>query len=1117
MSQSPAALHLQAPPPLPQLQPQPQSQQQPQSQSQSQSQSSAAAAAAALALADVCQGLTLLSVEVLCASRGERLPDPREDAVRAIFYAVADDRLADAARRQACAAGAPADFAATLVVGAILVDGAAPPADAAEAGEEAAEAWRQGRGGHGRRFRFDDEGHERLRGGAGLGARCLQATVRDEAALLWAFAALVREWDADVLVGWEAQQGSFGYLLERAAVLGVGLGAALSRTPAAAPDRRNGADRYGEAHDSGIWVTGRIVLNGWRITKGELKLSSYTQENVVWHALRVRAPHFPQHVLAQWWDGPGATAAAAPAAQPLPRAPPPPPGGPAAPMPTSMPAPTEPMTPPPERTLRRSRVADYMVSRAALTLQLLEHLDLVGRTSEMARLFGIDFFSVLTRGSQFRVEAVMMRVYRPLGFLAPSPTPAEVELQAAMRAIPLILEPQSRVFAAPVVVLDFQSLYPSIIIAYNMCFSTCLGRLAEREDRIAAKLGVEAYQPPLGALAAQYAGAGRGSAVRRGPALPPAAGAVPRPRPRRPDSVFITPRHGTLFAPWTARQGVLPRMLREILDTRVMIKAAMKGADVRADPVLTRVMHARQLALKLIANVTYGYTAASFSGRMPCAEIADAIVETGRNTLDRARRMVEAEPRWRAKVVYGDTDSLFVSLPGRSVEEALAIGEEIAARVTAVNPRPITLKMEKVYHPCVLVAKKRYAGLMVESLAQLRAQRAGLAPPVLDCKGLEMVRRDQCALTTSMMEASLRLLLGTLDLSQLRAYVVRQLEKVLEGRVAAGSFIFGKEVRLGTYSARGYHEPQGAIVARRAMAADRRAEPRYGERVPYLVVQGPPGAGLFEQVASPREFLRAAGGLRLNAAYYVQKCVVPSLDRVLKLAGADVAAWVAEMRRPIMRRVRAPAPPLAFPPQQPQQLPPPQPPRQPSAPAEVVIVDLSMSPPEASAPQAQQQQQPQQQQQQQPQVRDSRRFSDDCSECVVSTSIPHLSPHLAPTHAPNPARSAAAAAAAAALGLAGVLGPLRDHLRGRLARPVGRGLRRRGLWGRRRADALRRLRPERPGRPGRWRALRAAQPRHDDARPGAAARSAARARGAAANAHRRRRDGFRVPPASTLP
>lgn len=105
---------------------------------------------------------------------------------------------------------------------------------------------------------------------------------------------------------------------------------------------------------------------------------------------------------------------------------------------------------------------------------------------------------------------------------------------------------------------------------------------------------------------------------------------------------------------------------------------------------------ARQLGLKFIANVTYGYTSASFSGRMPCVEIADAIVQTGRETLEKAKRTIEGNASWGARVVYGDTDSLFVYLPGKTKERAFDIGNEIANVITSQNPAPIRLKFEKV-------------------------------------------------------------------------------------------------------------------------------------------------------------------------------------------------------------------------------------------------------------------------------------------------------------------------------------------------------------------------------------------------------------------------------------
>lgn len=98
--------------------------------------------------------------------------------------------------------------------------------------------------------------------------------------------------------------------------------------------------------------------------------------------------------------------------------------------------------------------------------------------------------------------------------------------------------------------------------------------------------------------------------------------------------------------------------------------------------------------------------------------------------------MVESNKVWRSKVVYGDTDSLFVLVPGRSREEAFRIGNEIVAAVSEDNPNPIKLKLEKVYQPSILQTKKRYVGYMYETPDQKE--------PIYEAKGIETVRRDGC-------------------------------------------------------------------------------------------------------------------------------------------------------------------------------------------------------------------------------------------------------------------------------------------------------------------------------------------------------------------------------------
>lgn len=106
--------------------------------------------------------------------------------------------------------------------------------------------------------------------------------------------------------------------------------------------------------------------------------------------------------------------------------------------------------------------------------------------------------------------------------------------------------------------------------------------------------------------------------------------------------------------------------------------------------------------------------------------------------------------------------SMFVLLKGRSAEDAHRIGNEIASEITAMNPNPVVLKMEKVYHPCFLLTKKRYVGYSYESPKQVE--------PVFDAKGIETVRRDTCGAVSKMMEQSLKLFFELQDISEVQVH-----------------------------------------------------------------------------------------------------------------------------------------------------------------------------------------------------------------------------------------------------------------------------------------------------------------------------------------------------------
>ncbi|KDQ07690.1 hypothetical protein BOTBODRAFT_149069 [Botryobasidium botryosum FD-172 SS1] len=620
---------------------------------------------------------------------------------------------------------------------------------------------------------------------------------------------LVNELDPDVLSGWEIQSASWGYIAERAKQYSMDLGDQISRVIVSS--RRGGNDNWGLTHTSTFKVAGRHVLNVWRIMRAEQALTSYTFENVAFHLMHRRVPRYSNRTLLEWFVSPIAG--------------------------------------------HTARVLRYFLDRAVMVIEMIDEAEVIVKNAEFARVFGIDFFSVLSRGSQFKVESFMFRIAKPESFLLLSPSKQDVGKQNAAECIPLIMEPRSQFYKSPLVVLDFQSLYPSIMIAYNYCYSTCLGRVGLFKGQ--NKFGVTTLDPELGLLE------------------------------KLKDHITVAP-NGMVYVKPSVRKGLLAKMLTELLDTRVMVKQAMKTA--KGNKGLLKLLNARQLSLKFICNVTYGYTGASFSGRMPAVEIADSIVESGRETLEKAIHLIDNTAKWGAKVVYGDTDSLFVSLPGKTKDEAFRIGNEMAKAVTARNPEPVKLKFEKVYLPCILMAKKRYVGFKYEHPDDTE--------PIFDAKGIETIRRDGIPAGQKMVETCIKTLFRSQDLSEVKEYCLSSWSKIYEGRVSTQDFVLAKEVKLGKYSDK-VPPPPGAVVAARRLALDARAEPQYGDRVPYVITRGDPKSRLVDRAVGVDEMLwREGDGKKhyyLDAHYYIERQLIPPLARVFDLVGADVRTWYNEM------------------------------------------------------------------------------------------------------------------------------------------------------------------------------------------------------------------------------
>lgn len=638
----------------------------------------------------------------------------------------------------------------------------------------------------------------------------------NEVDLILKFAEFVAIVDPDILTGFEVHNDSWGFLLNRSEVLGYDLATVLSRVSSLHLNKMG--DFWGYTHASSIRITGRHMINLWRVLKKESKLESFTLENFVYHLLHKRIPKFSADYLFENWTNRNYKA-----------------------------------------------LINYGIIKIQVCVEMVDNLSIVQKIAEQARITGVDFYSVIYRGSQYKVESLLSRICRRENYLMYSPSQKNVRTQKPLESIALIMEPDSQMYIDPLVVLDFQSLYPSIMIAFNICYSTLLG-----DTSLLQKNNV-------------MLGADKNYHFKDG--LIHEIGLK---------NLLLT-TNGSLFVNQHKRKGILAKMLNNLLETRVMIKNTMsdlkmKNLNSNFDTLL-RDLEGMQLALKFVLNVTYGYTAASHSGRMPLQELADSVVEMGRTVLTQSIHCINNSTKWGAKVVYTDTDSLFILFPGKTREVAFEYGREIARTITENNLAPIKLKFEKLYHPCILVTKKRYVGNMYET--------ESVKEPILQAKGLEIIRRDGTPLLQKLMETSVKLLFDTCNITVVQNFITREFEKLFKEKYLVQDLCFSRKVKLGHYK-RENSLPPAAYLAKEIMDEDSRAEAQYKQTVRYVVVKKEnPKALLREKAMTPTDFMldKKRLNLQLDMEYYILKHLIPPLNRIYNLIGIDCQPWFEDVKK----------------------------------------------------------------------------------------------------------------------------------------------------------------------------------------------------------------------------
>ncbi|MHA1833358.1 MAG: DNA polymerase domain-containing protein, partial [Candidatus Baldrarchaeia archaeon] len=467
-----------------------------------------------------------------------------------------------------------------------------------------------------------------------------------------------------------------------------------------------------------------------------------------------------------------------------------------------------------------NKLIDYARKDAVLPLKILLEKRLLDKYFELSKVSGLLLQDVISGGQSSRVEGLLLRYGKKRNLIIPcKPSQEEIKKRSAKREKlglkgAIVLDPKVGLYHGNnmILVLDFRSLYPSLIMAYNICFTTLLKNCEEVEKYIEAPTGAR----------------------------------------------FVTK---------DVKEGLLPEILKDLMNFRVAVKKAMKAEE---DPEKKRQLDAKQLALKIMMNSFYGYTG-YLRARVYSLDVANAITALGRYTIEFTRKIIEE--KYGLETVYGDTDSVLIKINTSSLEEAAEIGEKISKEISKSLPQPMLLEFEKIYKSFLLLSKKRYAGWMFEKTQN------GKWKDKIDTKGIETVRREWCDLVGEVVEKVINMLLKQPDVNLVVNYVRDVLQKLKQGKIPIEKLIMTRTLSKSpkAYKAKQPHAYLALKIAKRSPGS----APTIGERIPFVIVKG---KGLIAERAEDPKYVQE-NNLEIDANYYIEKQLLPPIERILKPLG----------------------------------------------------------------------------------------------------------------------------------------------------------------------------------------------------------------------------------------
>ena len=307
------------------------------------------------------------------------------------------------------------------------------------------------------------------------------------------------------------------------------------------------------------------------------------------------------------------------------------------------------------------------------------------------------------------------------------------------------------------------------------------------------------------------------------------------------------------------KKGFIPTLIEDLISRRVRIKEIIKTEMGGAEKFAF--LDARQNSLKLLANSFYGYLG-FFGARWYSIECARSTTAWGRHYI---HKVIEKAQANGFIVLYSDTDSVFLTLNGKTKNDAMAFAEDINREL----PGMMELEYEGFYPAGIFVsakigpfgAKKKYA-LISENGS-------------LKIKGFETVRRNWSFIAKDVQENVISIILRENDTKKALDYAKGVVDDLRSKRVPVEKVIIHTQLQkeIVDYANKGPH----VAVAQRLKNKGKSIGP--GTMIKYIVTQGS------DMIRNRAKLPEEVGEGEYDADYYINNQVIPAIERIFNVLG----------------------------------------------------------------------------------------------------------------------------------------------------------------------------------------------------------------------------------------